>query len=239
MPSPIVASLSLPDLQALAADGGYAGIAALSNTSAVLLLSACRAFLHSDYYWTGAGYTLTEAERDEIDEMVSEAEWEIMSSAIGMIMPIATADVPVYALLCDGSSYLRVDYPSLYEVLDPAFITDADNFFVPDLQSTFVQGAGGADNVGDTGGTDTKTLSVSEMPAHTHTTNPHAHSYLLRADGVLPAGGLAPIPAVIPVPAPAVTGSASPTTNSTGDGDAYDPRPPYLALRYIIIAGTS
>lgn len=232
-----MASLSLPDLQELATDGGYAGISALSNFSAVLLLSACRAFLHNDRNWTGVGYQLTDAERDEIDELVSEAEWELMSSAIGMIMPTATADIPDYALLCDGSSYLRVDYPTLYDVLDAAFITDADNFVVPDLQSTFVQGVGGADNVGDTGGSPTTQLTTVTMPKHRHATIPHNHSYLLHTDGVMPEGGLAPLPAVLPVAVPTATGDASPDTGFTGDGETYDSRPPYLALRYIIIAG--
>lgn len=75
-------SLNLPDLQDLADEGGYSGETALSSFSAVLLLSACRAFLHDPRNWTGAAHYLTPTELDEIDELVSEAEYELMSAAV-------------------------------------------------------------------------------------------------------------------------------------------------------------
>lgn len=52
---------------------------------------------------------------------------------IGSIQLYAVAALPSGLLACDGSSYLRVDYPALYSVLSSDFITDADNFTVPDL----------------------------------------------------------------------------------------------------------
>lgn len=79
-PSQTVASLNLPALQDLADEGGYTGETVLSSFSAVLLLSACRAFLHDPRNWTGAAHYLTPTELDEIDELVSEAESELMSA---------------------------------------------------------------------------------------------------------------------------------------------------------------
>lgn len=75
-------SLNLPDLQDLADEGGYSGETALSSFSAVLLLSACRAFLHDMRNWTGAAHYLTPAEIDEIGELVSDAEDELMGTAV-------------------------------------------------------------------------------------------------------------------------------------------------------------
>lgn len=76
-----MASLNLPELQDLAGEGGYVPSAALSSFSAVLLLSACRAFLHNPRFWTGAAHYLTPEELDEIDELVSQAESELMGAA--------------------------------------------------------------------------------------------------------------------------------------------------------------
>jgi len=52
---------------------------------------------------------------------------------IGSIQLFAVGTLPDGVLVCDGSSYLRVDYPELYSVLATPYITDADHFTVPDL----------------------------------------------------------------------------------------------------------
>lgn len=52
---------------------------------------------------------------------------------IGSVILSAVDTAPTNTLLCDGSQYLRVDYPNLYAVLAAAFIVDADNFTVPNL----------------------------------------------------------------------------------------------------------
>ena len=48
----------------------------------------------------------------------------------------------------------------------------------PDLRNRFIVGAGSGSNysVGNTGGSDTVTLSTSQIPAHSHTTNNHSHN---------------------------------------------------------------
>jgi len=45
-------------------------------------------------------------------------------------------------LYCDGSTYGRVFYPALYEVIHPDLIIDADTFSVPDLRVRGLVGAG-------------------------------------------------------------------------------------------------
>lgn len=218
----ILASLSLPILQTLAIEGGYSGIAALSNFSAVMLLSGCAAFLHDPANWTGAGIDLTESEINEINELVDQAEDELILSAVGLIMPIANAAVPEYMLLCDGTQYLRVDYPELFEVLDPVFIVDPDNFVTPDLRDRFVLGSP-TTPVGNTGGTNTHTLSVSQLPSH-------SHLYEKETIGVLAEGLGVPVPATLPVTLPSAT-------TLTGSGTSVNHQNPYIALLYGIIAG--
>ena len=48
----------------------------------------------------------------------------------------------------------------------------------PDLRDRFIVGAGSGSSysIGNTGGSDTVTLSTSQIPAHSHTTNNHSHN---------------------------------------------------------------
>ena len=220
--SRILASLSLPELEELAVEGGYSGLAALSNMSAVLLLSGAAAFLHDYRNWTGDGYDLTQLEMEIIDRIVSKAEAEIILSAIGLIFPIANAAVPEYMLLCDGTQYPRIGYPELYEVLDPVFIVDANFFVVPDLRDRMVIGSP-TTPVGQTGGSNTHNLTIGQLPSHNHL-------YDKTLVGVLPDAGGVPIPSALPTSLPTAT-------TNTGSGDSVDQQNPYIALLYCIISG--
>lgn len=85
----------------------------------------------------------------------------------------------------------------------------------PDLRSRFVVGAGGSYNVGDTGGSNSVTLTVDEIPPHTHQV----------PDGSVNGGDGAQN-------GPLTGGSLS--TLSTGGGQPHENRPPYYALAYIM-----
>lgn len=218
----ILASLSLPELEELAVEGGYTGLASLSNFSAVMLLSGCAAFLHDYRNWTGDGLELTSEEMNLINKSVSKAEAELIMSVVGLIFPIANAAVPEYMLLCDGAQYQRILYPELYEVLDPVFIVDANNFVVPDLRDRMVIGSP-TTPVGQTGGSNTHTLTTSQLPSH-------SHFYDKALDSVDPIG--AGVPTLQP------TSVYLPTaTSNTGSGDSVDHQNPYIALLYGIVAG--
>ena len=47
----------------------------------------------------------------------------------------------------------------------------------PDLRNRFVVGVGDTYSPGDTGGSENVTLTVQQMPTHTHTQNPHNHIF--------------------------------------------------------------
>lgn len=163
---------------------------------------------------------------EEISEAMRDMLWRYLNEGtacmIGAIIPFATASVPDGALLCDGTTYNRVDYPGLYDVLDAAFIVDADTFTVPDLRARVAIGANGAYPVGAVGGEIEHTLTVAEMPTHAHTYVPPVFNVDIEAPGA---------------PDPIAAGIGIPTnTGDAGGNQAHNNMQPYLAMRYCIIA---
>ena len=142
---------------------------------------------------------------------------------VGAINAFMTEDTPAGWLLCDGSTYGRVDYPRLYASIHSSFILDADNFNVPDLTDRFLGGvssSGGTAVPGVVAGENSVTLSIDEMPAHTHTYTPPIINIDIEAPGV---------------PDPIAAGLGVPTqTGSTGDGNAHENRPEYMTVRWYI-----
>jgi microcystin-dependent protein len=163
---------------------------------------------------------------DEISEAMRDMLWRYLNEGtvcmIGAILPFATAAMPDNALACDGATYNREDYPELYSVLDAAYIIDADKFSVPDMQNAAVVGAGDVWLVGDSGGEIEHTLTTAEMPTHSHTYVPPVFNVDIEAPGA---------------PDPIAAGIGLPTnTGDAGGGNPHNNMPPYVALRYCIIA---
>lgn len=91
----------------------------------------------------------------------------------------------------------------------------------PDLRNRFIVGAGSLYGVGDTGGSNTVTLTVNEMPSHSH--------YLgmgnsLTQDPLSVSSNQHYI----------VNPNSGVYTNSAGGSQAHENRPPYYALCYIM-----
>ena len=92
----------------------------------------------------------------------------------------------------------------------------------PDLRNRFVVGAGSGSNynVNDTGGADSVTLTVNQIPAHTHT---YIDQYVAIDNGYRPW--------------PANNNDCAArnvNSGSTGGGQSHENRPPYFALCYIM-----
>jgi microcystin-dependent protein len=220
----------------------YPATVALSPESVTVLMYASQ-FLELQRNWINTKEDpldeITAEEWDTIQAMVANLYTEVFNPMIGYIFPVMTAAIPANCLLCDGSTYLREDYPQLYAALDSAFIVDADNFIVPDMRRKFPVGAGtvGADTyaVNEAGGENSVTLSVAEIPAHSHADVGHTHAY--QPPGI---SGLALAPGELPVALPniipSLTGSSSANLANTGGDGAHENRPPFLALNFAVIA---
>jgi len=169
---------------------------------------------------------VTDAQWDEIQAMVSSALRTIKMPILGTIFPFATQDPPPNVLPCDGATYLRVDFPDLYAVIDPFFIVDADRFSVPDLRSRTILGVGSpaglsSYNVGDIGGEEKHQLTESELAGH-------VHSIPLTATTL----AVEPGEVTVLTPIPILTAS----TGSTGGDSPHNNMQPYYALNYGIVA---
>ena len=93
----------------------------------------------------------------------------------------------------------------------------------PTLIDRFIVGAGSVYSVGDTGGASSVTLSINEIPSHTH-----SFSYQIEGNGAN---------ASKPTRAQRQNSQVSEVnqnTAGTGGGGAHENRPPYYALCYIM-----
>lgn len=186
------------------------------------------------WFWTNNQFPLTAVEIDDLEAKLAAAGGQLMQSLVGFIMPIVTLEIPQGSLLCDGSTYLRADYPNLYDALSPVFIIDSDSFTVPDMQDRFIMGASPTNTAGSTGGSDTITQTIAQMPTHSHTNSPHSHTEVTATPTIVSVGLEPPVPAA--VPGAGITGATSVSIDSTGGGDPMTITPPFVALRYVVIA---
>lgn len=162
---------------------------------------------------------------------IAESDW----CMIACIIPYVSASAPNHTIPCDGAHYSRVDYPLLYAAIDPVFILDADTFFTPNLIGKFPLGATiiGAYTIGSTGGEVDHTLTVSELPSHSHTDTGHAHGEGTSIPTVINGGLEAPAPSA--TPSVGTTGIASANLTSTGGDMPHNNMPPFTAIKYAII----
>lgn len=132
------------------------------------------------------------------------------------------ASIPSGWLLCDGSAVSRTTYADLFAVCGTKFgIGDGSTTFnLPDLRSKFPRGTPASTEAGGTGGADSVTLSISQIPAHSHSLTEQINS-------------------AINVHYFATTGGSrykteSRNTGSQGGGGSHENRPPFLDLVGII-----
>jgi microcystin-dependent protein len=100
----------------------------------------------------------------------------------GVILPWASSTPPANWLICDGSLVDKDQYPSLFDVIGYTYGSDEedpDMFGLPNLKGRVVVGFDSTNSefniVGKLGGTETHTLSVGQLPSHTHAPVAHTH----------------------------------------------------------------
>jgi microcystin-dependent protein len=153
---------------------------------------------------------------------------------VGEIKMFGGNFAPVGWALCDGSALSIAQYPILYSLIGTTYGGDGQtNFNLPNLKGRAPihrgQGAGLSNHsIGQSGGTETVTLTASQLPVHTHTalcntspgttTNP-AGNYWAASSDLRPYSTQAPNASMLAV---------------VGGGQSHDNMPPFLVINFII-----
>lgn len=180
--------------------------------------------LSRQYNWEEEGVSISAAVLASME--IFDSYMESTACMIGAVIPYVSTDPPTGTLACDGATYNRVDYPSLYDTLDPIFVIDASTFRVPDLRGRACFGSGEgisltAKSIGETGGIEMVELQDGENAPHSHTMSVPITTIIVQT-GVS-------TPVLMPVQTPINTGVS-------GGGDPHQNMPPWLALNYCIVA---
>lgn len=131
--------------------------------------------------------------------------------------------IPEDYKLCNGDVVTVAQYPELAYSLGKE---TEQSFALPDLRKRFIVGydnavESGYNNMWETGGVEKVTLTVEQMPNHTHKIEFVDEKWGDNANSR-------------PFPNPAGTSGYQADTTSSGGGQAHENRPPYFVLAYVI-----
>jgi len=160
----------------------------------------------------------------------------------GVVMPFAGSSAPSGYLLCYGQAVSRTTYASLFTAIGTTYGAGdgSSTFNLPDLRGRVVAGqddmggssanrltdqTGGLDGdvLGDTGGSETHTLTEAEMPEHSHSLGIRARVQVGLDNGVQYGGG----------GSSTYSGTEIITQNAGSDG-AHNNVQPTIILNYVI-----
>lgn len=145
----------------------------------------------------------------------------------GEIKMWAGDTIPDGWLLCDGSEVSKTTYPNLYEAIGDLWgvPSSSSNFKLPNLAGKVPVGYNSADTdftpVGHTDGEKTHTLTIAEMPSHSHSRNYYSADWCANGTKSGYHGS--------------DTGTKK-VTGSTGGNGAHNNLQPYAVVKYIICA---
>lgn len=153
---------------------------------------------------------------------------------LGEIRMFAGSFAPAGWALCDGSLLSVTQYADLFSLLGTIYGGDGVSVFaLPDLRSRLPLHQSSAHPLGQAGGAELVTLTVNELPAHSHSVQ--ADSQVGNTSD--PAGALwattaIAVPYVAKINSTTQMNSAS--VSPAGDNTPHENMPPFLTLNFII-----
>ncbi len=162
----------------------------------------------------------------------------------GTVLDFAGTVAPSGYLVCDGSSLLRASYPDLFTAIGTTWgSADGTHFNIPALSRRTTVGSGGSGSgtlgnaVGNTGGAETVTLTVAQIPANlTVIDGGHAHveQYAIGAGATTSIVGTVNLSTAAPNGAGITTAVSTTGISVGGDGTSHNNIQPSAVMLKII-----
>lgn len=232
-------AIELSALIALSADN--LPITASLSPDTLAVFGYAYLFLSDRKNWLANSETsddLTDDEWDVVQAMVDGAMREIQTNMVGQIIEMVTATLPPNMLECDGSVYLKSDYPLLYDAIDSSLVVDASHFRVPDMRGRVSIGVSSSHALLTAGGEESHALSAGEMPSHNHSANDagHTHAADIPIPNLTTIGAGVPEPTAIPSIGGTGVGFANISIGSAGNDEPHNNMQPFIVVRKVIVA---
>lgn len=171
-----------------------------------------------EYTWSDFVHVLTNKQIEERINALKGEETGFVKMWSGRVDRI-----PEDYKLCNGDVVTTAQYPELAYSLGKE---TEQSFALPDLRKRFIVGydnavESGYNSMWEIGGVEKVTLTVDQMPAHTHKIEFVDEKWGDNANSR-------------PFPNPAGSSGYSADTTSSGNSEAHENRPPYFVLAYVI-----
>jgi microcystin-dependent protein len=150
---------------------------------------------------------------------------------VGSVVPYISTKAPRGWLSCNGQEVSREEYSNLFSIIGTTYgVGDTETTFnLPNLVGRVIVGYGSEDgltsrSMGDTGGDESHTLSIDEIPSHSHTV-----SNTVQKTGNDTPGSLDDTGNEIDN-----VDTSTTNTSSIGGGQSHNNMQPFTVLNYII-----
>ncbi len=157
----------------------------------------------------------------------------------GQAIPRTGANAALFALV--GTTFGPGDGSTTFNVIDmrgrlPAGLDNINGIAASRLTAATIPSSGGPTTLGGNGGTETNTVTIGKMPAHTHVATDSGHTHLIgpTQNAVVTSGGNF-VAAGAPSGSNATASSTANITNaSTGGGNPLEIVQPTICVNWII-----
>lgn len=167
-----------------------------------------------------------------------------MDGYIGEVKMFAGNFAPVDWMFCQGQQLNIQQYQALYSILGTQYGGNGSTVFnLPDLRSRVPVGAGQGAGLanrpqGAKGGAETVTLTITQIPSHSHTVNGLSGGIETNTpkNNFLPeyVNTAAKFYSIKDNPADVLLPMNPETLTNTGGSQAHENMPPFLSINYII-----